>query len=79
MKLAPNYLNSLFRQWKGRGIHAYLIERRMEKALELARRGDVPVKEIAATVGYEDALYFSRAFHGYHGFWPSDPKKRRAR
>jgi len=78
-KLAPNYLNSLFRQWKGCGIHSYLIQRRMEKALELGCKPGIAVKEIAAAVGYPDALYFSRAFHRHHGFWPSDLKQRLAR
>lgn len=75
-KLAPNYLNSLFRRWKGRGIHAYLIKRRMEKALALRNDPSLAVKEIAGAVGYSDPLYFSKAFHDYHGFWPGELKRR---
>lgn len=68
----PKHLNGLFHQWRGKGIHAYLIEQRMEKAIRLCRRTNLAVKEIAAKVGYNDALYFSRAFHAYHGIWPSE-------
>lgn len=74
--LTPNYLNSLFRGWRGKGIHAYLIERRMEKALKLCRKSKMAVKEIALTVGFTDVLYFSRAFKDYHGIWPSRLKDR---
>ena len=76
-QLTPNYLNSLFHDWQGRGIHAYLIERRMEKALRLCQKSKMAIKEIAATVGFADALYFSKAFHDYHGIWPSQLKRER--
>jgi AraC-like DNA-binding protein len=32
------------------------------------------VKEMADQLGYPDALYFSRAFHRYHGIWPTEAK-----
>lgn len=68
----PKHLNGLFHEWRGKGIHAYLIEQRMEKAIRLCKRTNLAVKEIAAKVGYNDALYFSKAFHSYHGVWPSE-------
>jgi AraC-like DNA-binding protein len=68
----PNYLNSLFSRWKGQGIHAYLIARRMKRAMELCGRGELLVKEVAQHLGYSDALYFSRAFHRFHGCWPTE-------
>jgi len=75
-QLTPNYLNSLFRRWQGKGIHAYLIGRRMEKAMRLCRTSPMAVKEIAVTVGFTDVLYFSKAFKDYHGIWPSRLKGR---
>jgi len=71
----PKHLNGLFHEWRGKGIHAYLIEQRMEKAIRLCKRTNLAVKEIAAKVGYNDALYFSKAFHTYHGVWPSELAK----
>jgi AraC-like DNA-binding protein len=71
-RFTPNYLNSLFSEWMGQGIHEYLIALRMRKAMELCRAGELLVKEVAQQLGYSDPLYFSRAFRRYHGCWPSD-------
>jgi AraC-like DNA-binding protein len=70
-RLTPNYLNRLFRQFTGVSIHRYLTRRRMDQAMELCRAGGLSVKEIAARVGYDDPLYFSRAFHRRFGVPPS--------
>jgi len=44
--------------------------------MQLCRKSKMAIKEVAATVGFSDALYFSKAFHGYHGIWPSRLKSR---
>jgi len=69
--LAPTYLNSLFRCWQGKGIHAYLVERRMKEAFVLCKKSALSAKEVAAAVGFSDPLYFSKVFHKFHGIWPS--------
>lgn len=71
-RLSPNYLNRLFRQWTGQPLHQYKIRRRMETAMQLLCEGKLLVKQVARHVGYEDPLYFSRAFHDYYGEWPTD-------
>jgi AraC-like DNA-binding protein len=73
-RFSPDYLNVMFTRWKGQSIGEYLIRRRMEEALIHCREGKLMVKEVARQLGYEDALYFSRAFHRYHGFWPTEVK-----
>ncbi len=70
-RLTPNYLNRLFRQWTGRSIHQYLTDQRMTQAMRLLRERRWLIKEIARQVGYDDPLYFSRAFHRHHGHWPT--------
>jgi AraC-like DNA-binding protein len=69
--LSPNYLNHVFRQWSGESLHQYRMRLRMERAMELCRTSEMLIKQIAAAVGYKDALYFSRAFYRYHGVWPT--------
>ncbi|MFP4027318.1 MAG: helix-turn-helix transcriptional regulator [Candidatus Brocadiia bacterium] len=71
-RLSPNYLNRLFKDWAGQPIHQYKVRRRMETAMQLLREGELLIKQVARKVGYEDPLYFSRAFHDYFGRWPSD-------
>jgi AraC-like DNA-binding protein len=39
--------------------------------MQLLHDGHLLVKQVARRVGYEDPLYFSRAFHEYYGQWPS--------
>jgi AraC-like DNA-binding protein len=70
-RLTPNYLNRLFKQWMGRSIHQYLTDRRMDQAMRLLREKRWLIKEIARRVGYDDPLYFSRAFFRHHGRWPT--------
>ncbi len=68
----PNYLNTLFRKWAGKSIHAYQIEQRMNRAHKLCETTDLLVKEIAYQLGYNDPFYFSRAFTKYFGQSPSE-------
>ncbi len=70
--LSPNYLNKLFSQYTGMAIHSYIIKLRMEHAVHLLKTKEILAKQVAMEVGYDDPLYFSRAFHRYHGKWPSE-------
>lgn len=54
----------------------YLTEFRIEKAGELLEQGDLPIQTVAGSVGYEDALYFSKIFKKIKGISPSDYRKR---
>ena len=74
-RMSPNYLNRLFSTHTGEPIHKHLTRRRMEKAMRLRIDTNLLVKQIALMVGYDDPLYFSRAFFKYHGRWPSDIRR----
>lgn len=54
----------------------YLISYRINKAKRLLNETDLSVTAVARSVGYEDNLYFSRAFKGKTGVSPSEYKKR---
>ena len=41
---------------------AYLIRYRIQRATQLLRHSTLPISAVAASVGFEDPLYFSRAF-----------------
>ena len=49
----------------GRSTKELVTERVMVEAARLLRYSDLTVGEIAYRVGYEDPLYFSRAFKRY--------------
>jgi len=69
--LSDCYLSKLFKKEEGLNFKNYVIQIRMEKAMELIREGKLNVNEIAAAVGYENANYFSQTFHKYYGLTPN--------
>jgi two-component system response regulator YesN len=66
------YLLRLYRKIKGNTPTHDLIRLRIEKAKRLlVGHPDLEIKQVAAAVGYEDALYFSRLFKKETGLNPS--------
>jgi AraC-like DNA-binding protein len=55
----------------------YLAQWRMQIAIGMLRRGDAPMAEIAAKVGYGSEAAFSRAFRKMMGTPPSAWRKRK--
>lgn len=53
----------------------YLTTIRMETAKKMLSSGNISIKDIAARVGYEDQLYFSRIFKKTVGVSPSEYSK----
>lgn len=48
----------------------YIISRKLSKAKQLLSETDMPISEIAASVGYSDALNFSKMFKKNTGYSP---------
>lgn len=67
----PNYLSYTFKEYMHTGIFAYLRQKRLHKACELLAGTDMLVKDVALSVGFEDALYFERCFRKYIGLTPT--------
>jgi len=53
----------------------YLTNRKIERAKALLIESDFLIKEIANSLGYDDAYYFSRIFKKYVGKSPEDYRK----
>jgi YesN/AraC family two-component response regulator len=70
-------MSKLFKQETGESPINYLIKIRMEKAKELLVKEELSVKEIANSVGYQDAYHFSKLFKKYTGNSPSDYIKKK--
>lgn len=70
--LSSGYLCYIFKKETGLSINTYINQLRMNKAGELLMDKNSYIKEVAAAVGIEDQLYFSRLFKRYYGITPSE-------
>ncbi len=64
-----------FREIFGKPIYQYLMQKRMEKAMDLLLTTRLQVAEIALTVGYEDSSAFTRAFKKVFNLSPNLVRK----
>lgn len=71
LNIDRSYLFRLFKAVTGTSLKNYLLNYRMKKACDLLTHTDYPVSVIARSVGYEDALYFSRLFRSKRGISPT--------
>ena len=69
--VSPTYLSKIFKDLTGVSPINYLIQIRLKKANELLKTEDLTVKEVAKSVGYEDAYHFSKSFKKHFGISPS--------
>ena len=71
LMINKNYLCKIFREKKGKSPIRYLIELRMKDAGKRLMESEFHFCAIAQTVGYKDALYFSKEFKKRFGVSPS--------
>lgn len=62
----------LFHEIFGISPITYLTRLRMRQALTLLLQTNLPISNISSSVGYEDPLYFSRAFRRMFGLSPTE-------
>ena len=65
-----------FRQTVKQTPMQYILSLRMANAQSLLESTRCNITEVAAAVGYEDPLYFSRLFRRHTGFSPTEYRKR---
>ncbi len=73
--ISPTYLSKIFKEITGQTPISYLIQIRIDKAIELLKTKRYSIKKVAELVGYEDAYYFSSLFKKYVGISPKKFKK----
>jgi AraC-like DNA-binding protein len=70
--VSETYFRQLFRSIYGVSAKQYIQDRRLAHAYTILESGDYTnIHDVAAIVGYEDALYFSRVFKRKYGVFPS--------
>ncbi len=74
MGINRRYLSRRFKEKTGLSLKEFLTKTRLDKAKELLSQ-KYKCLEVAAMVGYNDPLQFSKAFYNYFGVYPSEYKK----
>lgn len=71
-----DYLGKLFKKETGKKFSTFVMEARIQRAVELIEHSDVKVFEIANKVGFgNNPQYFSQVFKKHTGYTPSEYKK----
>ena len=68
--LSPAYFSRIFKEETGETFTAYLSRVRIDRSLELLRRKELRLADIAQLVGFEDQSYFTRVFKKRMGVSP---------
>ena len=70
MGVSENYLSQIFRNELGVSPWDYLSRWRVQRARELLATTDKSITAVAAEVGFDDSVYFSRVFRKHAGESP---------
>jgi AraC-like DNA-binding protein len=73
--ISSSRLNEIFKTYTSMTPYQYFIQIKIHKAESLLEKEDIPIKEAAFRMGFEDQYYFSRLFKSKTGVSPSDWKK----
>lgn len=68
--ISSNYISRMFKKHTGVSFITYVNKLRINKALELLQDSDLPIKEIAYKVGYNNLNYFYKTFKIVTGTTP---------
>lgn len=69
---SKSYLSKLFREQTGESIANYSIKRKIKKAKQLIREGNMNFSEISDKLSFDNPQYFSRVFKRETGMTPSE-------
>lgn len=76
LQCSPDYLSRRFHHETGKTIVQVINEKRIHYAMELLRKTQLNVSEIAYASGYTTASYFIKVFRKYNGETPGDFRKK---
>jgi AraC family transcriptional regulator len=68
--MSLHHFARMFKQATGMPPHLHITMQRMERAKRLLREGDLPLVDVAASVGFQTQGHFTAVFHRYTGVTP---------
>lgn len=71
LNIDRSYLSRVFNECMGISIKKYIYNYHMDIAKSFLTYSDLPIRDIAIAVGYDDPLDFTKAFHRTYGMSPS--------
>ena len=77
LDMSLSTLHRRFKRATGTTLHAYTLQCRVAAARDLLGETDLPIKVIAARLGYSDAFFFSRQFRSLTGASPAAYRRSR--
>lgn len=71
--ISDTYFRRIFIAEYGVSPKKYILQKRLTQAKNILNGGDYTyVYEVAAAVGFDDPLYFSKVFKSFFGYFPSE-------
>ena len=72
----PSYMNRLFKAHTGITVRAFIIDYRINAAIDLISGGEISTAALAAAVGFSDIPHFIKTFKAHTGKTPKEYAKR---
>jgi AraC-type DNA-binding domain-containing proteins len=72
----PNYLNSIIKKFQGNNFTFVLQDAKLKKASVLLKNSNLPVIEVARSIGYENTSFFYKIFKNRYGCKPTEYRKK---
>jgi AraC family transcriptional regulator len=69
--ISASHLKTLFKRSTGMPVHAYVVRRRVDRAVALLRRGDLPASRIALEAGFSHQSHMLRCIRRVLGAMPA--------
>jgi len=73
--LSPRYFSRVFKAETGTTFEKYLLQLRLEKARDLLRYTELPIKQVGQEAGFGSSAYFFEAFKRMSGLAPERYRK----
>ncbi len=71
LNIDRSYLSRVFNEYMGISIKKYIYNYHMDIGKSFLTYSDLPIKDIATAIGYDDPLDFTKAFHRTYGVSPT--------